>query len=626
MPRCSWGVLLLVLACRSDDAAPPAAAAVATSAPESAAESASAPLIAESAPPAPADCAPAEDVAILLSPRAPKPGDPLRAMAVSEQSRDAELVIEDSGGKALAQSSARRGGPPFWWFAEVAAAAPGTLRARLRSSGLHACAEAQAAEAGAPRPAGGWSSVWPIERAWDRNTENLFGAWLEKMFDAPSGEQPVWKVLSDVLRDRERNFLHDHLSLGEDSGAKAPMIEPDCADLPYTLRAYFAFKLGLPFGYSRCTRGSATAPPTCARWSSSHTANKEGADPVGRLGNFVRVTLANAVHSGTVRVRGDDDLGDFYPVALTRSSLRPGATYADPYGHILVVVSITEQTSAGGGALFAVDGQPDGTVSRRRFWQGNFLFHDDPVYGGPGFKRFRPVVMEGRNARALKNGEIPDYSLEQYGLGIDGFFAKVDEVLSPAPRDPKQVFLEAIHALQEQVERRVTSVQNAVDYTATHPGIIDMPAGASIFETEGAWEDYSTPSRDMRLLIGMHVVRTLPARIAHGGARFVLPAGKTPADVEKDLTALLDAEAKKRRFSYQRSDGSAWELTLADVLARTTDLEVAYNPNDCPEKRWGAPAGSKERSTCRRQAPPAQAQRMEEHRGWFAARTRPPRP
>ena len=38
------------------------------------------------------------------------------------------------------------------------------------------------------------------------------------------------------------------------------VIRPDCADLPYFLRAYFAFKMGLPFGYSKCTRGGGGEP------------------------------------------------------------------------------------------------------------------------------------------------------------------------------------------------------------------------------------------------------------------------------------------------------------------------------------------------------------------------------
>jgi hypothetical protein len=56
------------------------------------------------------------------------------------------------------------------------------------------------------------------------------------------------------------------------------------------------------------------------------------------------------------------------------------------------------------------------------------------------------------------------------------------------------------------------------------------------------------------------------------------------------------------------------------------DLEMAYNPNDCVELRWGAPADSEESSTCKRYAPLAQRAKMTKYRPWFSERRRPPRP
>ena len=79
------------------------------------------------------------------------------------------------------------------------------------------------------------------------------------------------------------------------------------------------------------------------------------------------------------------------------------------------------------------------------------------------------------------------------------------------------------------------------------------------------------------------------------------------------------------KFTDQRSDGSEATLTLADLLGRADGLEVAYNPNDCVEVRWGAPPSSNEASTCRRHAPADQVARMEEYRVWFHERRRPPR-
>jgi hypothetical protein len=98
-----------------------------------------------------------------------------------------------------------------------------------------------------------------------------------------------------------------------------------------------------------------------------------------------------------------------------------------------------------------------------------------------------------------------------------------------------------------------------------------------------------------------------------------------PASGAASLQAVLDRELKSRSVKYTRTDGSLFELTLAEVLARSPAFEMTYNLNDCAETRWGAPPGSPEASTCRAQAPADQRARMEQYRSWFHDRRRPPR-
>ena len=316
---------------------------------------------------------------------------------------------------------------------------------------------------------------------------------------------------------------------------------------------------------------------------------------------------------------------------LTQENLRPGTLYADPYGHLLVLVRRVSQADGAAGVFLAVDGQPDGTVARKRFWRGNFLFAQNPVLGGPGFKRFRPIVRENGGLRRLTNQEIArhpqygDFSLDQSRLGVEEFYDRMDDVMSPAPLDPLRAMTEAITSLEEQVKTRVTSVENGRKYQNSGRGEASMPSGAAIFETTGAWEDFATPSRDLRLLIALDVVRTFPERVARRPERYAMPTGKSVAQVKAELEGVLASEVAARKFTYPRSDGSAWTLTLKDVLDRATDLEMAYNVNDCVELRWGAPDKSDEASTCRRQAPPAQRAKMSEYRKWFHERRRPPR-
>jgi len=104
-----------------------------------------------------------------------------------------------------------------------------------------------------------------------------------------------------------------------------------------------------------------------------------------------------------------------------------------------------------------------------------------------------------------------------------------------------------------------------------------------------------------------------------------MPPGKSVAEVKAELETVLAAELSARKFSYLRTDGSPWTLTIKDVVDRAPSLEMAYNVNDCVELRWGASDKSDEAVTCKRRASAAQRARMAEYRAWFHERRRPPR-
>ena len=101
-----------------------------------------------------------------------------------------------------------------------------------------------------------------------------------------------------------------------------------------------------------------------------------------------------------------------------------------------------------------------------------------------------------------------------------------------------------------------------------------MPDGASIFETTGAWEDFATPSRDLRLLIAIDVVRGYPERVARRPERYAMPKDKSAADVKAELDSTLAGELATRKFAYTRTDGTPWELTLKDVVPGRYDVKL----------------------------------------------------
>jgi hypothetical protein len=405
------------------------------------------------------------------------------------------------------------------------------------------------------------------------------------------------------------------------------------------------------------------------------------------------------VHSSSGRTAPNDELSDFYPVALTREALKPGTVFADPYGHFLVLADWIPQGPEGYGILVGVDAQPDGTVGQRRFWRGTFLFDSDTASGGAGFKAFRPrlvkeepVVVDvaldaaaASNARAtglsgnaltsaaVANGALAvpakppgnapiapvtsgggapavptlaierigfledvenkelrrsrrynPLSLEQYEGSTDDFYATVEALINPRPLEPKTMQRALVDAFKEAVTRRVLSIDNGEKWKAEHAGeVVEMPEGDAIFLSTGPWEDFSTPSRDLRLLIAIDTVVGFSKTVRLAPERF----GLRHADVEAkiaELDASLGPELAKHTVSYRRSDGSPHTLSLEDIVQRAPAFEMAYNPNDCSELRWGAPPGSAEVATCQRQAPPEHRERMLSYRAWFSTRKRPP--
>jgi len=277
--------------------------------------------IAHAATAAAPPCTESNDAAAFSSPRDPQPGGRLRAVVVAERPLDATLLVVDSNGDRLGEESEARGGPPYWWYIEVVPRRSGPHRVMLERGGQPiACRQVEVGAAGR-RADGSDAGVWPVTQDWNRATENLFSAWIERLFDDPLDAEPSWRSLHEVTRDPERNFLHDYLGLGEDDEGGLRM-EPDCADLPYFLRAYFAWKLGLPFGFSDCTRGDAGQPPRCGRWQSNLDTEMAQGYTLARMQAFLHV-VADTAQSGAGRTPADDDLcaGGACPSSKSRSSL-----------------------------------------------------------------------------------------------------------------------------------------------------------------------------------------------------------------------------------------------------------------------------------------------------------------
>jgi len=341
------------------------------------------------------------------------PGAAFRVLAVSE--RPLGTVRAQAGGAALSilHRPLIQGRPYGVVYQGRAPERPGLHAVRLLDDQgrQRACAQVTVS---APAPGQAQSApatgVWRIRRGWHDGWERIFSAWIAHLFRPLPGQPPGWRPLHRVLRLSVRNLLHNRLGHAEDSYASRAKVHAwaDCGDTPYQLRAYFAWKFGLPFRYSRCSRGSSLRGPRCPERRNNLTAEFDKIkNPVRRFNAFIRQGLAWWVHSGTLRTLPEDEGADFYPIKLDRGSIRPGTVFVDVSGHALMVTQWDHR------GLYAIDGHPDMSVTRRRFSEKHFRYFRGTRTGG--FKAFRPVRLDGTSVVPLGNRALSRFfSLEQY--------------------------------------------------------------------------------------------------------------------------------------------------------------------------------------------------------------------
>src|SRR5262249_60140830 len=114
----------------------------------------------------------------------------LRVMLVTKRSLKGEFSRPGPEGGGAPPSGEREGGPPYFWFAEIKGPAAGSWHATLTPQQAGAgCGpitreiKVRPDKPGGPGSAAG--STWPLRNTWNRATENLFSAWIEKLFDDP---------------------------------------------------------------------------------------------------------------------------------------------------------------------------------------------------------------------------------------------------------------------------------------------------------------------------------------------------------------------------------------------------------------------------------------------------------
>jgi len=405
----------------------------------------------------------------------------------------------------------------------------------------------------------------------------------------------------------------------------------DCADLPYVLRAYFAWKNGLPFGYvSQISLMPGTVIPTdpalppldlryspignrvqARRMLTTRRLAKTG-EIRRNSGPSTLRDLTNSVSSAIFRIGPVNERtnlsSDFYSPKLERNSIRPGTVIYDPAGHVAIIYAVEPD-----GRILYLDAHPDNSITRGSF--GRKFVRSRPGQGA-GFKNCRPVQLVGATQELAgewvggrivpsNDASIREFSTTQfYGtnpgpnadwkqarfvwLGINyHFYDYLRHALSTTTLryNPLNELALMVRGLCTDLNDRAVSVELAISqgiHRKSHP--VRLPL--NIYGAQGEWENYSTPSRDARLKTSyretlervQEFVRLYDARDPS--------LDYTGSNLREDLRQIWERESTACQVFYRTSLGVTVTLSVQEVGRRLYD--ISFDPYDCIERRWGA--------------------------------------
>ena len=449
------------------------------------------------------------------------------------------------------------------------------------------------------------SGTWRITKDhWSAEDEAGFGRFVAAIGASDcSSSQSCLRDPSNPYRKTDQHFID---------------IDVDCAKWPYLLRAYYAWKNGLPMSYVDGVSGEGgdlRFTKTANRATGRH-------DIIDRGGGIdapaVIHQMLDTVFSGTYRTDASEKRGvlsDFYSPAPEPGTIRPGSLIYDVNGHVAIAYKVDED-----GRIFYMDAHPDFTISRSVY---GAQFGQSPARLGGGLKNWRPFRLIGAHRdddghligghmAFAANDEITDFSIVQYAgtepnpskdvkaarffyNGAElGFYEYVRVAVSGGKMSFNPIYeLKATmktlcNDLNDRAQDVDLDIKDGIS-VKDHPGRLpDNIYGSD--DTE--WEDYSTPSRDARIktafaqfykdlseMINLWIRRD--PRIVYDGVF-----------LQKDLREAYAAQSAACTITYLSSAKTPVSMTFDDMTHRL--FRMSFDPYHCIELRWGAEDAERE--------------------------------
>lgn len=409
------------------------------------------------------------------------------------------------------------------------------------------------------------------------------------------------------------------------SDLKDLKIFADCAKLSYILRAYFAWKNSLPFSFANQMKlrdvPENTGDKRYSRFGNEVTSRYDVVPKLRhntyvfpKADRLLQSVLPDSVNSANFRFfyeNSDRDnlFTDYYPVSISRTSIKPGTVIYDPNGHVAIVYKVTDD-----GKIYFIDAHPDNSLTSGLY--GTKFVRSNPAQGA-GFKNFRPVRYVGGTydpqlasyingkIQPVKNNELADFDLVQFfgtarkprpdwqkGIFSEGKqtynyydyvrfkLSKGDYKINPI-NEVNSLTADLCQTAQDRAVAVMSAFKNGITQKP-HPEKLPY----NIYGTSGEWEEYSTPSRDARLKTTFVELRQLVEGLYTKFTEHNPQLDYSGADIKKDMLDTYLNVARQCLINYTNSQNISIQLNLDQIRQRLFNL--SFDPYHCVERRWGA--------------------------------------
>jgi hypothetical protein len=433
------------------------------------------------------------------------------------------------------------------------------------------------------------SLYWSISNnSWDENFELGYQDFIHTLGIAR--KNGICKTADECLRNPKANP-----KFSSKNPKRLKFIFTDCADLPYVLRAYYAWMNNLPFAYTTELVEAGTMSPKLSDIRYSKNGNLITGKREIRNGdniNNVLQNLTDTISSATYRTDAskydtNKKFRDTYPVAIDRKAIIPGSVLYDPNGHVAIVYEVSSN-----GKIRLMDAHPDNSLSVITYGE---KFARSKIQIGGGFSNFRPLSFYNDTIIPKPNKEIKEFSIIQYqkepfiykGKEVS-FYEFVRNTLADGSviYQPIVEFTDSLIEICQDVLYRKDAVDESIKKhldDLNHP--IKLPS--NIYGTDGDWEMFATPARDARLKSSFRELKLYTKKVL---TLFEFRAGNIDydgSDLKTDLRKIfLD---KMNNCKFELSYGE--ELNMNFVLKNI--FKISFDPYHCEPLRWGILDSSK---------------------------------